>query len=161
MKNLILIALFIIAVTACGFGSKSTSSSGNSNNSNAINSSGSTSSANRDSGVPKDTSPLTLRVSEMVGTGSFDSSKEGRRVTVEGGLLDKISYSSVTVRDGSGYAFECSGSFSDYMSSAPRIDELTSQHRSPSVTVMGTYGKSSYSDSAAALSSCIITDLKK
>ena len=161
MKKIIFIILCAFGLDACGMGANSNANAINSKNSNLANNSNANAQSNRDADVSRDTSPLTLRVSEMVGSGGFDATKEGRMATVEGGLLDKISYSSITVRDGLGSAFECSGSFSDYMSSAPRIDELASQRRSPGVTVMGIYGKSSYSDSTAALRSCVITDLKK
>ena len=142
------------AVFLCSCGSSTSNNATNSKNANA----NGVSQTNKQKGEPKDMTPMTMDISEFMGT--FDVSKEGRMVTVKGGQLDAISYGTLTIRSSSGYAFSCSGSFSEYMSMAPKIDSLRQSHRSPEVVVEGKYAKSSY-DNSTALSSCILVDIKK
>jgi hypothetical protein len=155
MKTHTLIAVIAFALCACGGSSSNSTSGANVKNSNASNG---VSQTNKDKEPAADMTPLTMDISEFMG--SYDASKEGRRVTVKGGQLDAISYSTLTIRSNSGYAFSCNGSFSDYMNMAPKIDSLRQSHRSPEVVVEGKYSRSSY-DNNAALSSCILLDLKK
>lgn len=157
MRELIITAIAAFVLCACGSGSNPSNTNANSKNSNLENTSKSASQANKTT-PPTDTAPLTMDISEFMG--SYDSSKDGRMVTVRGGYLDAISYGTLTIRSSSGYAFSCNGSFSDYMNMAPKIDSLRQSHRSPEVVVEGNYSRSSY-DSNAALSSCILVDLKK
>ena len=90
-----------------------------------------------------------------------DPSRDGRTVTVTGGQLDTLTSSSLLIRDGSGgSAFYCYGSFSDYMSTATKIDSLRNEHRSPIAIVTGKYNSKGYA-SGPELQSCVITDLKK
>ncbi|MEQ1605076.1 MAG: hypothetical protein ABL999_09420 [Pyrinomonadaceae bacterium] len=150
MKTKLLITF--AAVVLCSCGGSTSNNAANSRNANSV------SQTNKEKEPPKDMTPMTMDISEFMGT--FDASKEGRMVTVTGGQLDAISYGTLTIRNRSGYAFSCSGSFGDYMSMAPKIDSLRQSHRSPDVVVEGKYSKSSY-DNSTALSSCILVDLKK
>ena len=158
MKLIIITTMLAVVLSACGK-SEETSST-NSSNSKTANSSSSSSSSpepSRKDSEPKDMTPLTMSVSEMVG--SYDESKEGRMVTVTGGRLEEIKYNSLMIRDGSSYAFYCNGSFSDYTKMAPQIDSLKTQGKSPVATVKGIYQKGV--GSGADLESCILTDLAK
>lgn len=146
-----------IFVGACNFSVGTGSNTSNSNNANSTNTSNSSSETNKTVVESRDMTPLTMSISEFIA--SNDKDNEGRTVTVTGGQLDEISYDSLLIRDGAGYAFHCYGSFSEYMSTKTKIDSLRQQHRSPGATVRGIYKMSSYN--SADLSPCVLVDLVK
>jgi len=155
MKITILTVTILLVFSACGMlGSKNA----NNSNSKAANSaSPSPSSTPTEIDKGKSLPPTTMSVGEFMT--SYDADNEGRTVTVDGGELDSISYSYLLIRDGSGYGFNCNGSFSEYMDMQSRIDDLRYKKRSPSVTVKGTYTRGS--NGKPDLSSCILIDIKK
>lgn len=153
-------ALLIIAASAACTKSVSTEKLSNGNSGNSIYASTSNSSpavSNKEDVADKDTTPLTMSISEFLA--SNDSEKVGRIVTVTGGQLDAIAYDSLLIRDGPGYAFHCYGSFSDYMSMSTQIDSLRQRGRAPGATVKGAYKMSSYG--SPELGPCVLVDLKK
>ena len=162
MKSIILTIMLAAVLSACGKSAAETSATNtaNSRSENSSSSPGSSSSPEltKKDDEPKDMTPLTMTVSDFIG--SYDASKEGRMVTVTGGLLENIAYNALRIRNGSsGYAFYCNGSFSDYTKMSPQIDSLSQQGKSPRATVKGIYKKGV--GSGADLESCILTDLEK
>lgn len=128
-------------------------------NENSTNTSNTTSQTNKNADAARDMTPVSLDVMGMLG--SYKPGYEGVKTTVSGGRLDAISYGSPMIRDNIGGAgFACEGSFSEYMSMAPKIDSLRQSHKSPEVIVSGIYTRSR-SGTGATLSSCILVDLKK
>lgn len=155
MKVLIISITVALVLTACGIGSSNTANNSNSRSSN--------SSANGSSSNPVNTpaavlEPTTMAAYDLVG--SYQKENEGRIVTVTGGQLEEIGYSSLRIGTISG-SFECGGDFAEYQSMKTRIDDLRYKHQSPTVTVKGIYTTSSYSNDKPALRNCILTDLKR
>lgn len=158
MKLMVILAISAMLLSACGKGADSAAL--NTANSNAANSSGvsnSSSETNKKAAETKDTTPLTMPVSDIVG--SYDAEKDGRTVTVTGGLLEEMRRDSLLIRSGAGAAFYCYGDFSSYMDGASKIDSLRQQGKSPVATVKGTYKKGS--GSGAELGPCVLMDLGK
>jgi hypothetical protein len=158
MKLIILAAMLAIGLSACGKSADtSAANTANSKTANSSNVSNSSSETNKDAAEKKDMSPLTMPVSDIVV--NYDPEKEGRTVTVTGGRLEKMERNSLLIRDGAGPAFYCYGDFSDYMSGAPKIDQLQQQGKPPVATVKGTYKKGN--GSGADLGPCVLMDLGK
>lgn len=151
MKLNILCLAGCVAFAACG------GSAGNNANNTASKNTNSTAQTSPTAEPKKDLPPTSMYISDFLS--SYDQANEGRIVTVTGGNLDEISYTSLLIRDGSGYAFHCNGSFSDYMDMKTTIDDLRAKHRSPQATVKGTYAKGP--GSSPDLSNCVLTDVKK
>jgi ABC-type Fe3+-hydroxamate transport system substrate-binding protein len=161
MKSIILTVMLAVALSACGKSAETASTnSSNSTSANSSNSSSSSSSSpestNKNS-EPKDMTPLTMPVSDIVG--NYDESKDGRMVTVTGGLLEEMKRDSLLIRDGVNSAFHCYGDFSQYMDGAAKIDSLRQQQKSPVATVKGIYKKGT--GYGAELGPCVLMDLGK
>jgi hypothetical protein len=99
-----------------------------------------------------------MSISEFMS--NTDTSNEGRIVTVTGGNLDTIASDSLLIRDGSGSAFHCYGSFNEYMSTATTIDSLRQKGKSPGAVVKGAF-KLDSAYGKPDLSPCVLIDLKK
>jgi ABC-type Fe3+-hydroxamate transport system substrate-binding protein len=165
MKSITLTVMLVVVVvvlSACGRSAETSST--NSSNSTSANSSNSSSSSSSSSpeltkkdSEPKDTTPLTMTVSDIVG--NYDESKDGRMVTVTGGLLEEMKRDSLLIRNGASSAFYCYGDFSQYMDGAPKIDSLRQQQKSPVATVKGIYKKGN--GYGADLGPCVLMDLGK
>lgn len=146
-----------LTLSACG-GLANSANNTNSKSSNGSSASPSPSgSLASDKETGADLAPTTMSVSEFMTY--YDKANEGRIVTVEGARLEEISYSSLSLRDGSGYGFSCGGSFSEYMEMKTRIDDLRYKNQSPIATVKGIYTEGT--NGKPALKSCILTDIKK
>lgn len=159
MKAQILILLLAVSLTACG----SAATNGNANNSNSKNSNttsaSNSSETNSNSDVAKDMTPLDLSPADMA-YGEGDKEKVGRMVTVKGGLLEKVSYNSLLIRDPGGRAFTCNGDFSEYTKMADKVESLAAQGKAPKATVKGVYKIASVG-TGGELSPCVLADLEK
>lgn len=153
----LLLVTFAVAVFLCACGSTTASDNAKVKaNIDSASPSPASSPVERDKGA--DLAPITVSAGEFLRY--YDEENEGRIVTVTGGQLEEISYSSLRIRDGGGYAFTCNGSFSEYMSMKTTIDDLRYKNRSPTATVKGVYAKATY-DNKATLNSCVLTDIQK
>jgi hypothetical protein len=155
MRTQLIIALAAIAMCSCGGAKSNAANNSNANSSSSSNRTASTKAAETPAQVLE---PTTMSATDLVG--AYRKENEGRLVTVSGGQLETIGYSSIQISTISG-SFTCSGDFADYQSMKTRIDDLRTKHQSPSVTVKGIYATSSYSGDRPALKSCILTDLKR
>lgn len=158
MKLIIILAISTVFFSACGKSADSAAlTTANSNSANSSTVSNSSSESNKKAAETKDMTPLTMPVSDIVG--NYDEEKDGRTVTVTGGLLDEMKRDSLLIRDGAGYAFFCYGDFSAYMDGTPKIDSLRQQQKSPVATVKGVYKKGN--GIGADLGPCVLMDLGK
>lgn len=163
MKLLVMITFLTAVLTGCGGASGGNTAANNSNSKNAntanVSNSSSSSETNTNADASRDMTPLALNVSDMV-EGSGESQNVGRMATVTGGVLDKISYDSLLIRQPGGRAFYCYGDFGDYTSMASKIESLSAQGKAPRATVKGIYKIASVG-SGGELSPCFLTDLDK
>ena len=159
------VGVLVAAALGCNwnFGTNSNSST-NSNASNTANTNRNSSddftSSSPTPDPNRDMTPLDMTVSEMV-EGSGDTDKEGRRVTVTGGVLENLDSNALRIRAPyGGAAFYCYGDFIDYMSMSEKVRSLAQSGRSPKVTVKGIYKVASVG-TGGELSPCVLSDIEK
>lgn len=158
-------AVLIAVALGCNWSAgTNTNSNSNANASNTANRNSNSSddytSSSPTPDLARDTTPLSLTVSDMV-EGSGESEYVGRLTTVSDGVLENIDSDKLRIRGAyGGSAFYCYGDFTDYMSMADKVKSLSYSGKSPKVTVKGMY-KIATIGSGGELNPCVLSNIEK